>query len=206
MRGQWSQRPRRRYFSQQKRSLPRRLLDYAVTIVLLGVLIFLTARLNEMDTRTAEGRAVIVDGDSIELGGQRIRLRGIDAPEYRQTCNKNGSEYPCGRAAREALARLTAGREVMCSGWRNDRYGRLLADCKADGVDLNSAQVAAGWAVAYGDFEGEEASARAAKAGIWAGTFDWPQDWRAASNGRNEPKHDLLAAFGDWLRGLFHTL
>ncbi|OJU49860.1 MAG: nuclease [Mesorhizobium sp. 61-13] len=204
MRGQWSQRPRRRYFQQQRRSLPRRLLDYAVTIVLLGTLIVLTALLNEMDTRTAEGRAVIVDGDSIELGGQRIRLRGIDAPEYRQTCNRNGSEYPCGRAAREALVQLTAGRAVTCSGWRNDRYGRLLGDCKAGAVDLNSAQVAAGWAVAYGDFEVEEARARGAKAGIWAGTFEWPQDWRAASNGHAEPKHDLLAAIWDWLGQLWH--
>lgn len=203
MRGQWSQRPRRRYFQQQRRSLPRRLLDYAVTIVLLGTLIVLTALLNEMDTRTAEGRAVIVDGDSIELGGQRIRLRGIDAPEYRQTCSRNGSEYPCGRAAREALVQLTAGRAVTCSGWRNDRYGRLLADCKAGGVDLNSALVAAGWAVAYGDFEVEEARARAAKAGIWTGTFEWPQDWRAESNGRAEPKHDLLAAIWDWIGQLW---
>lgn len=206
MRGQWSQRPRRRYFPQRKRSLPRPLLDYGVTILLLGVLIFLASRLNETETRTAEGRAVIVDGDSLELGGQRVRLRGIDAPEYRQTCSRNGSKYPCGRASREALAQLTAGRAVTCSGWRNDRYGRLLGDCKAGGVDLNSAQVAAGWAVAYGDFEGEEASARAAKAGIWAGTFAWPQDWRAASNGRVEPKHDLLAAIGDWIRGLFNSM
>lgn len=203
MRGQWSQRPRRRYFPQQQRSLPRRLLDYGVTILLLGVLIFLTARLNEMDTRTAEGRAVIVDGDSIELGGQRIRLRGINAPEYRQSCSRNGSDYPCGRTARDALVRMTSGRQVTCSGWRNDRYGRLLGDCKAGGVDLNSAQVAAGWAVAYGDFESEEASARAAKAGIWTGTFERPQDWRAESNGRTEPKHDLLAAIWDWLERLW---
>jgi endonuclease YncB( thermonuclease family) len=202
----WSQRARRRRYAPVSRSLPRRLLDYGVTIVLLGLLIVLTAHLNEMDTRTAEGRAVIVDGDSIELGGQRIRLRGIDAPEYRQSCSKSGIDYACGRAAREALARLTAGRAVTCSGWRNDRYGRLLGDCKAGGVDLNRAQVAAGWAVAYGDFDAEEASARAAKAGIWAGTFDWPRDWRAARDGRVEPKHDLLAAIGDWLRGLFQTM
>ncbi|WP_244480704.1 thermonuclease family protein [Mesorhizobium sp. Root157] len=174
-----------------------------MTILLLGALIFLTAKLNEMDTRTAEGRAVIIDGDSIELGGQRIRLRGIDAPEYRQMCSRNGADYACGRAAREALARLTLGRTVTCSGWRNDRYGRLLGDCAAGGTDLNSAQVAAGWAVAYGDFEREEPSARAARAGIWAGTFDWPQDWRAAENGRVEPKHDLVAAFGDWLERLW---
>lgn len=195
--------PGRRTFPVRRRSLSRKLLDYAVTVVLLGVLIVLTARLNEMDTRTAEGRAVIVDGDSIELGGQRIRLRGIDAPEYQQLCNRNGADYACGRAARDALAKMTNGREVTCSGWRNDRYGRLLGDCKAGGIDLNSAQVAAGWAVAYGDFEGEEAAARAAKAGIWAGSFDRPQNWRAQKDGRVEPEHDLMAAIGDWLRELW---
>ncbi len=188
------------------RSAVRRFLDYGAAALLLGLLVLLTARLGAMDTRTAQGAAVIVDGDSLELGGRRIRLRGIDAPEYRQTCRKDGADYACGRMAREALARMIAGQAVTCSGWRDDRYGRLLGDCKAGGVDLNRAQVSAGWALAYGDFEREEAAARAAGAGMWAGSFERPQDWRAAANGQAEPRHDWPAALGDWLRGVFAAL
>jgi endonuclease YncB( thermonuclease family) len=61
--------------------------------------------------------------------------------------------------------------------------------------------VKAGWAVAYGDFEAEEQAARTEKAGIWAGTFERPQDWRRQHEQQSEPSHDdLLARIGDWLR------
>jgi len=154
------------------------LLDYALTFILLGLLILLAARLDRFETRKTEGAAVINDGDSITLGTERIRMRGIDAPEYAQICRKDGADYACSKLARQSLVRLIAGRPVSCSGWQRDRYGRLLGECKAGGIDLNRSQIEAGWAVAYGDFETEEATARAGKAGIWAGTFDEPQDWR----------------------------
>lgn len=174
-----------------------------MTIALFAVLAFLVARLDQANTRTEQGVAKVVDGDSIELDGQRIRLRGIDAPEYRQTCARDGRDYPCGRQSREALLRLTRNKTVACSGWRDDQYGRLLADCTADGVDLNRTQVAQGWAVAYGDFERDEAAARSARLGMWAGEFERPRQWRDRQGGQAEPEHDALAAIGDWLRQLF---
>ncbi|RUV47413.1 thermonuclease family protein, partial [Mesorhizobium sp. M5C.F.Ca.IN.020.14.1.1] len=89
-------------------------------------------------------------------------------------------------------------------GWQRDRYGRLLGDCNAGGKDLNRAQVEAGWAVAYGDFETEEAAARSGKAGIWAGTFDEPHDWRESRDHEVvERKHGRLASIGDALREIF---
>jgi endonuclease YncB( thermonuclease family) len=200
----WSQRPRRRYNPPQPRSLWRKLLDYGLTIILLGLLILLAARLDRVETRRTQGAAIVNDGDSITLGTERIRMRGIDAPEYAQTCRKDGTNYPCGKLARQSLVRLISGKPVSCSGWHRDRYGRLLGDCKADGKDLNRAQVEAGWAVAYGDFETEEAAARAGKAGIWAGTFDEPQDWRETHHdGPVERKHGTLASIGDALREIF---
>jgi len=200
----WSSRARRRYAPRPPRSLWRRLLDYGLTIVLLGLLIRLAARLDRFETRKAEGAPIVNDGDSITLGAERIRMRGIDAPEYSQTCRKDGADYPCGKLARQSLVRLIASRPVTCSGWQRDRYGRLLGDCKAGGIDLNRAQVEAGWAVSYGDFETEEAGARAGKAGIWAGTFDEPQDWRD-THGHElvERKPGTLASIGDALRELF---
>ena len=179
-------------------------MDYGLTIVILGLLILLAARLDRVETRKTQGAAVINDGDSITLGAERIRMRGIDAPEYTQTCRRNGADYACGTRARQSLVRLIAGRPVTCSGWQRDRYGRLLGNCKAGDTDLNRAQVEAGWAVAYGDFESEDAAAREAKVGIWAGTFDRPQDWRDSHRGEVvERKHGTLASIGDAVREIF---
>ena len=200
----WSGRSRRRTIPPSPRSPWRKLGDYGLAVLLLGLLILLAARLDRMETRRTEGVAVVADGDSITLGGERIRMRGIDAPEYSQTCRKDGADYPCGKLARQSLMRLIAGQPVSCTGWQRDRYGRLLGDCKAGEVDLNRSQVAAGWAVAYGDFEAEEAVARAGKIGIWAGTFDQPQTWRASHTGQlAERKHGALASVGDALREIF---
>ncbi|TPL95006.1 thermonuclease family protein [Mesorhizobium sp. B2-3-12] len=200
----WSPRSRRRYAAPRPRSPWRKLLDYALATIILGLLILLAARLDRVETRKTQGSAIINDGDSITLGTERIRMRGIDAPEYTQTCRRNGADYACGTLARQSLVRLIAGRPVICSGWQSDRYGRLLGDCKAGGTDLNRAQVEAGWAVAYGDFESEEAIARAARAGIWAGTFDRPQDWRDSHHGAVvERKHGRLASIGDAVREIF---
>ncbi|WP_202354395.1 thermonuclease family protein [Mesorhizobium sp. 113-3-3] len=199
----WSPRSRQRY-APVPRSPWRRLLDYGLTTVILGLLILLAARLDRVETRQTQGAAIINDGDSITLGTERIRMRGIDAPEYTQICRRNGADYACGTLARQSLVRLVAGRPVTCSGWQRDRYGRLLGDCRAGGTDLNRAQVEAGWAVAFGEFESEEATARAAKIGIWAGTFDQPQDWRDSHHGVVvERKHGTLASIGDAMREIF---
>jgi len=173
--------PRWRHAASQPRSLGRKLADYGLAILLLGLLILVAARLDRFATRNEQGTAIVNDGDSITLGAERIRMRGIDAPEYQQTCRKNGADYACGKLARQSLIKLIANRPVSCSGWQRDRYGRLLGDCRAGDTDLNRAQVEAGWAVAYGDFETEEAGARAAKVGIWAGSFAEPQDGATAT-------------------------
>ncbi|RUT96972.1 thermonuclease family protein [Mesorhizobium sp. USDA-HM6] len=200
----WSRGPRRRYAPRPPRSLLRRLLDYGLTAVVLGLFILVAARLDRFETRKEQGTAIVNDGDSLTLGTERIRMRGIDALEYTQTCRKEGADYPCGKLARQSLVRLIANRPVSCSGWQRDRYGRLLGDCKAGGTDLNRAQVQAGWAVAFGDFETEEAVARVAKVGIWAGSFEEPQDWRDSHHDQPvESKHGTLASLGDALRELF---
>lgn len=196
--------PRWRYAASQPRSLGRKLADYGLAILLLGLLILVAARLDRFATRNEQGTAIVNDGDSITLGAERIRMRGIDAPEYQQTCQKNGADYACGKLARQSLVKLIANRPVSCSGWQRDRYGRLLGDCRAGDTDLNRAQVEAGWAVAYGGFETEEAGARAAKVGIWAGSFAEPQDWRDSHRDAPvERKHGTLASIGDTVRELF---
>jgi endonuclease YncB( thermonuclease family) len=128
-----------------------------------------------------EGRALAIDGDSLRLNNVELRLKGIDAPEYRQSCQSaDGRDYPCGRIARRALANLLQEHDVSCAQTGKDRYGRGLAICRsADaGKDIAAELVRQGMAVAYGDFDRLEAEARAARRGIWAGGFERPEEWR----------------------------
>ena len=131
---------------------------------------------------TLSGPARVIDGDTIELAGERIRLHGIDAPEGRQYCTAEGTEYPCGDMAAAHLVNLTLGKHIECNGQERDRYKRPIAVCYADGVDLNGALVRAGWAVAYrrcsSDYVDEEDEARSNRVGMWPGTFDMPWEWR----------------------------
>jgi endonuclease YncB( thermonuclease family) len=198
----WQREPQR-FRPRSRRSAGRKVLDYGLTIALFALLALLAARLDRIGTRNEQGAARVNDGDTITLGQERIRLRGIDAPEYTQTCERNGEDYACGRMARQALVDLIGGRQVFCAGWQRDRYGRLLGDCLAGDVDLNRALVGAGWAVAYGGYEAEERKARAAKAGIWAGSFNRPQDWRRVHDRPDERPHDTFGSLGDAFRELF---
>ena len=53
------------------------------------------------------GHARVIDGDTLEVRGTRIRLHGIDAPELQQQCRREGASaaltYPCGQEAKAAL-------------------------------------------------------------------------------------------------------
>src|SRR4051794_33418871 len=192
----------RRRLPAPPRSLFRRLADYALAAAILLLLALVAARLDRVETRRISGDAVVNDGDSVTLKGERIRLRGIDAPEYNQTCLKDGAPYPCGRRSREALANLAKARQIECAGWERDRYGRLLGVCTAGGVDLNRRQVEEGWAVAYGDYDDAEQAARKRGAGLWAGKFERPRDWRVEHGGMAESEHDLFTQLLNWLRAM----
>ena len=181
------------------RSWPRCLWDGFLAVAILGLLVLLAARLDRSETHVLEGRVIVNDGDSLTLDGVRIRLRGIDAPEFSQLCKRNGVDYACGKFSRDALVALIGSRAVSCEGSERDRYDRLLATCRVGDVDLNRRQVEAGWAVAYGDFRAEEAIARQSSSGLWAGSFDWPQDWRQTHGGMAETEH-VLPGILDWLR------
>ncbi len=82
------------------------------------------------------GVASVIDGDTIEVHGQRIRLHGIDAPESRQLCLIDGKPWRCGKDAANALADKIARRPVMCEDLGRDRYKRIIARCVAAGEDI----------------------------------------------------------------------
>lgn len=142
------------------------------------------------DIRAADGAPVhVIDGDSLRIGDREIRLAGIDAPEYRQSCDDEaGRPWPCGKAAREALVKLAAAGGLHCTGRATDRFGRTLADCRTAAGDLASALAAAGHALGARDerFDSrarETAAARKARRGIWRGAHQHPADWRKANQG-----------------------
>ena len=128
------------------------------------------------------GTALIVDGDTISISGNKIRLSGIDTPEKDQTCRKAGITWRCGFKATETLRDWTYTKEVRCVGDTKDRYGRLIANCFVDGYNVNARLVYEGLALAYRKYSKqyvpEEDIARAAKRGMWAGEFVPPWDWR----------------------------
>ena len=132
---------------------------------------------------TLAGRVTVIDGDTLEMRGERIRLFGIDAPESGQTCQtREGRAWRCGTEAARELDLLARDRTVTCETRDTDRYGRTVAICTAEGVDLGSALVAGGHAVAFRKYSKlyipAEEAAKAAGRGLWAGEFEMPSEWR----------------------------
>ena len=148
-------------------------------ILTLAVLLFAGVPLL---AQTLSGKARVVDGDTIVISGHRVRLHGIDSPEFKQTCVRNGQRWPCGQEATRYLVQLIGTGLVTCTQRDKDRYGRIVAVCTVAGNDLSAAMVAAGFGLAYrqysDDYLPQQEQAIAAGVGMWAGEFVEPWDWR----------------------------
>lgn len=151
-------------------------------------------------TGIIESSVKVIDGDTLHIAGQRVRLHGIDAPESAQQCkDAKGAEYRCGQEATAALANRLGQKPISCKGTDIDRYGRIIAVCRLGAEDLNAWMVTQGWAMAYRtyslDYVSEEGQARAARRGIWRGEFTPPWDWRASQ--RDEPDRQVTSPRSD---------
>ena len=131
------------------------------------------------------GKPRVIDGNTIEIAGQRIRLHGIDAPESAQTCVAGNQRWSCGRNATLALSGMIGTNWVTCRERGRDRCCGIVAVCHlagARGPDVGAMMVAAGWALAdrrvATDYVNEETGARRGRNGVWRGDFIRPRDWR----------------------------
>lgn len=132
---------------------------------------------------TLTGPAEVVDGDTLMVDGRRVGLFGVDAPEAGQDCIRQGEQWSCGADAAATLRELVAGRPVVCERHVVDNDGRIIAACHVGADDLSEAMVSSGMALDFerdsaGEYADEEAEARAAGRGLWAGEFVKPWLWR----------------------------
>jgi endonuclease YncB( thermonuclease family) len=127
------------------------------------------------------GNAIVHDGDTLKINGESVRLFGIDAPELKQTCKKDGKEWACGEASRDYLVSLIGDKSVSCTHI-GQSYNRSVGKCFVGDVELNREMVQGGFAMDYGhythDYDDAEAEAKQTKKGIWASAFEMPWDWR----------------------------
>ena len=124
----------------------------------------------------------VVDGDTIHLNGEKIRFTGIDTPELKQTCLKEGVINPCGVIAKEILIKKINDNKVECISNGKDQYKRTLAECFVNGESLSSYLVRSGYGFAYRKYSKkfilDEDYAKANKLGMWSMKFDYPWDYR----------------------------
>ena len=124
----------------------------------------------------------IVDGDTIHLNGKKIRFTGIDTPELKQTCVKEGAVNPCGVTAKKILIQKIGDNNVTCMTKGKDRYKRTLAECFVNNESLSSYLVRRGYAFAYRKYSKkfikDEDYARIKKIGMWSMKFEYPWDYR----------------------------
>ena len=145
------------------------------TSVLLLVFFFTYTNIKSQDIK-------ITDGDTIKINGKKIRFSGIDTPELKQTCIKDGENNSCGLTAKQILIDKIIDNKVKCIKEGKDRYKRILAECFVNNESLSRYLVRSGYAFAYRKYSKkfiiDEDYARANKLGMWSMEFEYPWDFR----------------------------
>lgn len=174
--------------------------SYIISIIAVILLILLYSWIDlnysPIDIRSSQVR--VIDGDSIVINKQRIRLKGIDTPELKQQCYNNNLKRsePCGTYAKMKLRTLIGSNVVSCSYKGVDRYNRHLAYCYVKDKNLNIEVVKQGYAVTYMNnnllLELHKAIAQTKKQGIWSTNFKLPSGWRKQNKENKQSKKLLL--------------
>ena len=129
----------------------------AISICL--IFFFLTYNdVKSQEPKIISGIANVVDGDTIKIGNNKIRLFGIDAPEKKQQCQKPwlsifflnfNKNYKCGEISTNKLKIKINNKLVICKSNKKDRYNRFIAECYKDKININKWMISNGYAVAY---------------------------------------------------------
>jgi endonuclease YncB( thermonuclease family) len=139
------------------------------------------------------GQASIIDGDTLEIHGTRIRLWGIDAPESSQLCRGEDSlQYRCGAKAANDLDAFISRRSLNCIPISLDQYGRTVATCSIGDVDLGEWLVRNGLAIDWpqysrGRYDAVQREAEHAERGMWAGSYVEPWLYRVCIRRGGKP-------------------
>ena len=149
----------------------------AIFLISIFLLVFLLT-INDIKSQELN----VVDGDTIHLNGEKIRFTGIDTPELKQTCIKQGIKDYCGITAKKILIDKIGSKVVKCISQGKDQYKRTLAECFVNNESLSSYLVKSGYAFAYRKYSKkfieDENYAKANKLGIWSMEFDYPWEFR----------------------------
>ena len=137
---------------------------------------------NLIYAETIIGIATVIDGDTIHIDNNKIRLHGIDTPERKQTCLDEDKNWECGKQSTFELKKIINDQNVKCQITDIDQYKRYVAICYINDLNINQTMVRKGWAIAYRyyseAFIKDEDYARKNKVGIWKSIFEEPYKFR----------------------------
>ena len=148
-----------------------------ILVISISILVFL---FTYTDIKSQDVK--ITDGDTIKINGEKIRFSGIDTPELKQTCIKEGVNNSCGLKAKQILIDKISDNYIVCNKEGKDQYKRTLAECFVNEESLSSYLVRSGYAFAYRKYSkkfiADEDYARINKLGMWSMKFEYPWDFR----------------------------
>jgi len=149
-----------------------------------------------------QGAVRVIDADTVDVGQTRVRLHAIDAPEQDQVCQTDqGVDFACGAWATAQVVDAFEGQMAVCDHVDTDRYGRVVARCVVQGVDMGQRIVREGWAFAfrrYGlDYDLEEKAAYVAGRGLHAFQLLSPSEFRQTQVEGRVPPHPSCTIKGN---------
>ena len=162
----------------------------SLTLSSLVIIILFSFSFSYSDEKNiTKGKAIVMDGDTLKINGEKIRFGGIDAPESyfmgkKQICFEDNKEIFCGQISKDKLIEKIQNNSVNCKIEKNkDRYKRLVGECFLKEESLSVFMVRNGYAFDWpryskGKFLNDQEYAKINKLGFWNMKFEYPWEWK----------------------------